>query len=152
MKFSIATPALALVAALSLGACAPDAGVAPETAQEEQTSQLGTQNVQGAAQATFGNLIAALNNIAVQIDALNNIDIQNVDITVVDIDNLNLTVQQVDVLNNFLNNNQVEILELQNVLNNNTFLNNFLNNANILITDVVAIDVLSGGDLVIFTR
>lgn len=153
MKFNIATPAFALAAALSVGACASDNAVAPEPASEQQTALLETQSARNnAGQATFGNLIAALNNIAVQINALNNVDVRNIDITLVDIDDVTVNVRQVDILNNVLNNNNVEILNLQNVLSNNTFLNNFLNNANILITDVVAIDVLSGGDLVIFTR
>ena len=113
----------------------------------------GGQN-QGTGQATVGNLIAALNNISVEIgelNALNNIDIS--DVRVVDVDNV-LNDNNVAAFNNALNRNNVEILNLRN----NTILQNVLNNWNvannpdIVITDVVAIDVLSGGDLVIFTR
>ena len=146
MKITSALPALALGAIVSLGACAPDGVTAPTRAPTAPQFQ------QNAAQAVFGNLIAALNNITAQIIALNNIDIEDVEITVVDIGNIDLTVRQVDILNNVLNNNEVDIAILQDALNDNTFLNNLLNNANILITDVVAIDVLSGGDLIIFTR
>ena len=67
-----------------------------------------------------------------------------------------------DSLNNVLQNARFlnNITILQNFLNNPTCsvvavcdsLKNFLNNNNVLITDVVAIDVLSGGDIVIFQR
>jgi hypothetical protein len=46
----------------------------------------------------------------------------------------------VTVLQDFLNNNDVDVL------------NNALNNNNVVISDVIAIDVLSGGDIVVFTR
>lgn len=122
--------------------------VAPEGAASFQQQTVG--------QAAFGGLIAALNNITAQVIALNNIDIQDVNVTVVDIDNLNLTVQQVRILNDVLNNNNVQIDILRNaiveVLNdNNITLQDFLNNNNVVITDVVAIDVLSG-DLVVFVQ
>jgi len=67
-------------------------------------------------------------------------------------DSLNNVLQKAKFLNN--------ITILQNFLNNPTCsvvavcdsLQNFLNDNNVLITDVVAIDVLSGGDIVIFQR
>ena len=105
-------------------------------------------------QATFGNLIAALNNVNVEInnlEALNNLTIQ--DVRVVNVEN---------VLNgnnvNALNNNDVDVAILQDFLNNSLnnnnveILNNALNNNNVAITDVVAIDVLSGGDIVVFVQ
>lgn len=105
-------------------------------------------------QANFGNLIAALNNVNVEInnlEALNNLTIQ--DVRVVNVE---------DVLNgnnvNALNNNDVDVAVLQDFLNNSLnnnnveILNDALNNNNVLITDVVAIDVLSGGDIVVFAR
>ena len=113
----------------------------------------GGQN-QETKQATVGNLIAALNNISAEIgelNALNNIDIS--DVRIVDVDNV-LNDNNVAAFNNALNRNNVEILNLrgntilQNVLNNW----NVANNPDIAISDVVAIDVLSGGDLIIFTR
>jgi len=65
-----------------------------------------------------------------------------------------------DSLNNVLNNSPIlsnNVVTLQNFLNNCTVLScieikNVLNNNNLLISDVVAIDVLSGGDIVIFQR
>jgi hypothetical protein len=101
-------------------------------------------------QATFGNLIAALNNINVQIDNLEVLeDVEIGDITVVDASNL-LQGARIRALNNALNRNNVEILNLRDVLNNNDVLNDALNDLNIAIGDVIAIDVLSG-ELTIFT-
>ena len=128
---------------------------APEKAALEAPSDASFQR-QNVGQATFGNLIAALNNINVQIAALNNIDIQNVDVRVVDIDQLNLNVQQNRILTNFLNNNNVQIDVLRGAIievlsNNDITLQDFLNNNDVVITDVIAINVLSGGDIVVFT-
>lgn len=106
--------------------------------------------VQQVGQATFGNLIAALNNIAVEIDelnALNNLTIE--DVRVVNVEDL-LNGKRVNALNNALNRNNVEILNLRNVLNNNEIIKDALNNINV--SDVVAIDVLSGGDVIVFIR
>ena len=106
--------------------------------------------VQQVGQATFGNLIAALNNIAVEIDELNALnDLEVEDVQVVNVEDL-LNGNRVNALNNALNRNNVEILNLRNVLNNNDVLNDALNDLNIAINDVIAIDVLSG-ELVIFT-
>jgi hypothetical protein len=103
-------------------------------------------------QGTFGNLIAALNNIAVEIDELNALnDLEIGDITLVNVEDV-LNGNNVEALNNALNRNQTEILRLTDVLNNNTVLTDFLNNADIAITDVIAIDVLSGGDVVVFAQ
>ncbi|MDQ3619898.1 MAG: hypothetical protein M3391_07165 [Actinomycetota bacterium] len=65
-----------------------------------------------------------------------------------------------DSLNNVLNNSPIlsnNVVTLQDFLNNCTVLScieitDFLNDNNIMISDVVAIDVLSGGDIVIFQR
>lgn len=101
-------------------------------------------------QATFGNLIAALNNIAVEIDELNALnDLTIEDVQVVNVEDV-LNGNRVNALNNALNRNNVEILNLRNVLNNNEIIKNVLNNNNIALDDVVAIDVLSGGDVVVF--
>ena len=106
--------------------------------------------VQQVGQATFGNLIAALNNIAVEIDQLNALNNLNVeDVQVVNVRNL-LNGNNVNALNNALNRNNVEILNLRNVLNNNEIVKDVLNDANIDIGQVVAIDVLSGGDVIVF--
>ena len=65
-----------------------------------------------------------------------------------------------DSLNNVLQNARFlkNITILQDFLNNNTCLavceslNNVLNNNDVQVADLVAIDVLSGGDLILFTR
>jgi hypothetical protein len=82
-------------------------------------------------------------------DTLNNLsvlsDIGSVEVITVK-DSLNNVLQNARFLNNvtvlqdFLNNNDVDVL------------NDALNNNNVVISDVVAIDVLSGGDLVIFSQ
>jgi hypothetical protein len=107
-------------------------------------------------QATFGNLIAALNNINVQIDRLNILSNLTADeIRIVNVENV-LSGNNIQALNNALNNNDVDVL--RDFLNDNecsvvavcNSLNNVLNNADIAITDVIAINVLSGGDVVVF--
>jgi hypothetical protein len=114
-------------------------------------------------QATFGNLIAALNNINAQVRALENVDIN--EIRVVSADNL-ARGANVEALNNALNRNNVQILNLRNVLNNSlndnevlrNALQNALQNANIevnpdvFIQRVVAIEVLRTGDVIVFYR
>jgi hypothetical protein len=112
-------------------------------------------------QASFGQVISALNNINAQVNqlnALNNLTVQ--DIRLVNI-NDTLNGNNVQALNNALNRNNVQIVNLQNVLNNLTVrdvLNNnqilnltdVLNNNNVALNRVVAIDVLSGGGLTLF--
>jgi hypothetical protein len=70
---------------------------------------------------------------------------------VVDANNV-LSGNNVQALNNALNRNDVDINVLRDAINNNEVLNNALQNANIAVTDVVAVEVLSGGDIVVFTR
>jgi hypothetical protein len=109
-------------------------------------------SAQTAKQATAGNLITALNNIAVQITnlaALNDLTVE--DVQVVNVEDV-LNDNNVEALNNALNRNNVEILNLRNVLNNNEVIKNALNNNDVAINDVVAIDVLSGGDVVVFAQ
>jgi hypothetical protein len=109
-------------------------------------------NNQNAEQANFGNLISALNNISAQVADVEVID----DITVGDVNVVNvedvLNGNNINALNNALNRNDVDIEILQDAIQNNDVLNNVLNNANINIQDVVSIEVLSGGDIVVFTR
>jgi len=101
---------------------------------------------------TAAGVVAAV----VQVDrTLNDLqvlsNIGNLEIVTVK-DSLNNVLQNAKFLNN--------ITILQNFLNNPTCsvvavcdsLQNFLNDNNVLITDVVAINVLSGGDIVIFRR
>jgi hypothetical protein len=99
-------------------------------------------------QANFGNLIAVLNNVNAQIQqvqALNNVNV----VDVVDVNNL-ATGNNVQVLNNAINNNHVDIVELRNVLNKNNVIKNVLNKNKISINDVIAVDVLSGGKIIVF--
>jgi len=108
--------------------------------------------VAAAPQTTTGNLIAALNNISVEIDnleALNDLTIN--DVQVVNVEDV-LNGNNVEALNNSLNRNDVEIDALQNFLNNNDVITDSLNNNQVLVTDVVAIDVLSGGDVIVFVQ
>lgn len=107
---------------------------------------------QRARQVTVGNLISALNNIAVQItnlEALNNLTVENV--RVVNVEDV-LNGNNVEAFNNALNQNNVEVVTLRNTLNNNEIIKNVLNNNNVEIGQVVAIDVLSGGDVIVFYR
>jgi len=146
MKRTFTLPALALGAALSLGACAQDGVTAPTSAPNAPSL------AQSGAQTTFGNLIAALNNIAVNIDELNALnDLTIGDITVVNVEQV-LNGNNVEALNNALNNNNIEILNLREVLSNNVVILEVLRNADIQITDVIAIDVLSGGDVNVFVQ
>lgn len=60
-----------------------------------------------------------------------------------------------DSLNNVLNNSPIlsnNVITLQNFLNNNEVLKNFLNNNNVEVSDVVAVDVLSDGTIVVFSQ
>lgn len=107
---------------------------------------------QKAGQVTSGNLIAALNNTAVQIrnlEALNNLTVS--DVRVVNVQDV-LNGNNVEAFNNALNRNNVEIITLRNTLNNNEVIKNVLNNNNVEIGQVVAVDVLSGGDVILFTK
>lgn len=113
------------------------------------TQQAAAQQVR---QASVGNLIAALNNIAVEIEnlqALNDLTVR--DVRVVNVEDV-LNNNNVEAFNNALNRNNVEILNLRNVLNNNEVLKNALNNNDVAIGQVVAIDVLSGGDVIVFAQ
>lgn len=122
---------------------------------------------QTANQATFGNLIAALDNISAQIGNLNvltnnlNGSLNGSNIQLVNVNDV-LNGNNVNALNNALNRNSVQIGLLQNFLNNVTVtdvlsgntitLTNFLNNNTVPITigQVVGVNVLSGGQVVVF--
>jgi len=90
-----------------------------------------------APQANFGNVISALNNVAVQVDRLN--ALSNIgELRVVNVRDV-LNGNNVQALNNALNRNDVSILDQA------------LQNANILNDNVIAVNVLSGGQVVLFT-
>jgi hypothetical protein len=108
------------------------------------------QGRQEARQANFGNVISALNNVSAQVqnvNALNNVNV----VDAIDVNNV-LSGNNVHALNNALNRNDVDINVLRDAINNNDVLVEALEDANIAITDVIAIEVLSGGDVVVFTR
>jgi hypothetical protein len=133
LKLSITAAVVALMVAVGMPTQA--------SAQQQQVEQI-----------TVGNLIAALNNINANIQdvrALNNLTIENV--RIVNVENV-LNNNNVRAFNNALNRNEVEINVLRDFLNNNEILNNALNNNNVAIGQVVAIDVLSGGDVIIFRQ
>jgi len=99
-----------------------------------------------------GNLISALNNVAVQVDRVNALnDLTINDVQVVNVENV---LKNGKVLNNVLRDANIQVLQdfLNNSANNNEILNDALNNNNVNVQDVVAVNVLSGGDVVLFTR
>ncbi len=105
-------------------------------------------------QINTGSLVSALNNVNIEIDNVLN-DLTITDVQVVNVED---AVNNNRVLNNVLNNNQTDIAVLQDFLNNSVnnnnveIIKNALNNNNVAISDVVAIDVLSGGEVVIFVQ
>ena len=134
---------------------------APEKAALEAPSAASFQQ-QNVGQATFGNLIAALNNITANINNLQvlsdlidagDINVEDVNVALVNVDDVRVNV---NALNNALNRNDVDIDALQNFLNNvditiTYVLTNVLTNADILVTDVIAIEVdLLSGDITVF--
>ena len=103
---------------------------------------------QAAAGINQGNLVSALNNIAVQLDrieALNDLTVQ--DVRVVNVEDV---LRNARVLNNALRDANVQIV--QDSLNDNEVIKQALNQNDVAITDVVAVNVLSGGDVVVFER
>ena len=105
-------------------------------------------------QINTGSLVSALNNVNVEIDQLNVLN----DLTITDVQVVNVedSVNNNRVLNNVLNNTQTDIAVLQDFLNDSVNNNNVeifknvLNNNDGDIDDVVAIDVLRNGDVVLF--
>ncbi len=101
-------------------------------------------------QINTGSLVSALNNVNIEIDNLNVLN--NLTITDVQVVNVEDSVNN----NRILNNNETDIAILQDFLNNSLnnnnveIIKNVLNNNNIDIDDVVAIDVLRNGDVVVF--
>jgi hypothetical protein len=101
------------------------------------------------AQINTGDLISALNiNAEINnIEALNDLTVS--DVQVVDVDNV-LNNNDVRAFNNALNRNSVDIDALQDFLNDNEVVVDALNNNDVDVSDVVAVDVLSDGTVVIF--
>jgi hypothetical protein len=114
---------------------------------QETNSQQGRQE---ARQANFGNVISALNNVSAQVQNVNALNDVNV-VDAMDVEDV-LSGNNVQALNNALNRNDVDINALRDAISNNDVLVEALEEADIAINDVIAVDVLSGGDVVVFTR
>ena len=94
--------------------------------------------------------MAALNNISAQIQqlqALNNVNV----VDVVDASDI-ASGNNVQVLNDAIKHDKVDIVKLHSVLNKNEVVKNALNKNNVSVNRVVAVSVLSGGDIVVFSR
>jgi hypothetical protein len=104
------------------------------------------------AQINQGGLVSALNNVNAEI---NNIEALN-DLTVSDVRVVNVedVLNNSNVLNNVLRNADIDAL--QNFLNSNdvraNIIRDVLNQSNVAVSDVVAVDVLSGGDVVVYVQ
>jgi hypothetical protein len=148
MRVRAHIPAAFIGLALAATGCS-DAITAPGAAAPEAAS-FARQNP-NTGQATFGNLIAALNNVAVNInnlEALN--DLTVADVRVVNVEDV-LNGNNVQALNNALNNNDVDVNVLRDFLNNSVndnvvIVNDVLDIGNVLVQDVIAlqVNVLSG--------
>ncbi len=98
--------------------------------------------------------------VAAVVQAQDLVNNNNIDITVVEVRNsLNNLRALNNVLNNspILNNNEVlNNLTIQDVnvlsIDQSSVLNDFLNNSNLVITDVIGVALLSGGDFIVFTN
>jgi hypothetical protein len=141
MKNRFAVGAAAM--ALAVGVTAPAA-----LAQTTQVDQ--------GLQVNQGNLVSALNNVDAEVGALNVLN----DLTVTDVQVVNVedSVNNNQVLNNVLNNNQTDVAVLQDFLNNSAnnnnveILNDALDNNDVNVEDVVTVNVLSDGTVVLFVQ
>ncbi len=141
MKNRFAVGATAM--ALAVGVTAPAA--LAQTSQVDQDLRVNQ-----------GNLVSALNNVDAEVGALNVLN----DLTVNDVRVVNVedSVNNNRVLNNVLNNNQTDVAVLQDFLNNSAnnnnveILNDALDNNDVNVEDVVAVDVLSDGTVVLFVQ
>jgi hypothetical protein len=145
--------ALALAGLLAVGAVAV---AVPANAQQGGANNRGGQNQAGNA-ALAGLIDVLLQNTAVSIQAALNDVLNENEIRVVNLNDV-LNGNQTNILTDILNESTVlsdRVVNVQNVLNNslnnNEVLKDFLNNNNVAVNDVVAVDVLSGGDIVIYT-
>ena len=85
------------------------------------------------------------------VTALNDLTIQDVQVV-----NVEDVLNNSNVLTNVLRDANVQVLQdfLNDSLNDNNveIIKNALNNNDVLISDVVAVNVLSGGDLIVFAQ
>lgn len=103
-------------------------------------------------QVNQGQLISALNNIAVQVGdvtALNDLTIEDVQVV-----NVEDVLNNSNVLNNALRGANIQVLQdfLNGSLNNADIVQDVLNDNDVLVSDVIAVNVLSGGDVIVFER
>ncbi len=141
MKNRFAVGATAM--ALAVGVAAPAA--LAQTTQVDQDLRVNQ-----------GNLVSALNNVDAEVGALNVLN----DLTVTDVRVVNVedSVNNNRVLNNVLNNNQTDVAVLQDFLNNSAnnnnveILNDALDNNDVNVEDVVTVNVLSDGTVVLFVQ
>ena len=153
MRVRTLLPIAALV--LGIGACSDQGDITGSQLRAPESAELARQNP-NTGQATFGNLIAALNNVAVNInnlEALN--DLTVADVRVVNVEDL-LNGNNVEALNNALNNNDVDVNVLRDFLNNSVndnvvIVNDVLEIGDVLVTDVIALNVnLLSGQVTVF--
>ena len=153
MRVRTMLPVVALV--FGVAACTDRGNVTGTQIQVSESASFARQNP-NTGQATFGNLIAALNNVAVNInnlELLNDLTVAGVRVvTVEDVLNGN----NVEALNNALNNNDVDVNVLRDFLNNSVndntvIVNDVLDIQGVLVQDVIALDVnLLSGQVTIF--
>lgn len=125
MKFKQLLPTTAIVAAMAFGT------VSPALAHPNQSNQSG-----GAA-----GVVAAVVQVDRTLNDLVDVDLTDVNVEVITVkDSLNNVLQNARFLNNI------------DILRNSTFLNDILNNADIDVNveDVLAIDVLSDGTIIVY--
>lgn len=138
-----------IVSAMPLGARAQEQDPKPiakpvtEVAAEPATEQ-------AAEPVTFGSLMIALKDVGAQIDelqALSNLTAEGVQ--VVNVEGL-LQGASLEVLNNTVDEREAEIRTLKDALSGNEVIMSALSDNNVAIEDVVAVDVLRQGEVVVF--
>ena len=103
-----------------------------------------------------GNLLAAVGNTSAQIQALNRLHAESIRVVTVDVGDL-LSGNDVQGWGNALNWDQGNVLALQNFLSNDqtaaaAAIRNGLIRNQLLVNEVVAIDVLTHGEVIVFYR
>ena len=138
-RISAAIAGTAIAGTLALG------GVATTLAQEPPVTNLTTTVVEQNGAKSLVNAIVVAQDLV-------NLDDSTIDIAVVELNN---SLNNLRALNNVLNNNDVDVVVQDiDVLTGAEIdiLRNALQNANIALTDVVGVAVLSGGDFIVLTQ
>lgn len=127
----------------------PSDALAQEQAAEQATP---TEQAALTEQATFGTLIAAISGASAEIEGFQALDDLAVeDVQVVNVNDL-VGDADAEAFNEALAQNEAEIAEWGNVLNENEVVTGVLTGAEVAVTDVVAVDVLSGGEVIVYYR